>query len=206
MYRIGLAGGMGSGKSEVARRLRELGAHVIEADAVARDLVSAGGDVLAEVVDAFGESVLDENGELDRRALARVAFASDSALAVLNSITHPPLVGEIVRRAEELERDDPNGVLVVDAALLVQWDVLDMFDSVLIVEAPVELRVQRLSGAGFSEEDARRRIGSQLPDEVLSAAADAVILNDGTLDELRAAVDRYWDSLRLDARQQENGD
>ena len=195
MFRIGLAGGMGSGKSEVAARLRELGALVIEADAVARDMVAEGTDTLAAIVDAFGESVLAADGGLDRAALADIAFSSEERTSTLNAITHPPLIREIVRRSEELTRRSPSGVLVVDAALLVQWDVLDMFDAVLVVHAPSDLRVRRLVDVGFAEEDVRRRMRSQLPDDVMLAAADVVVENEGSIEELRAAVDDFWESL-----------
>lgn len=195
MFRIGLAGGMGSGKSEVAARLSELGALVIEADAVARDIVAVGTPVLAAIVGAFGESVLADDGGLDRGALAAAAFSSEERTSVLNAITHPALIREIIRRSEELEKQDPSGVLVVDAALLVRWDVLDLFDVVLIVHAPRELRVSRLVEAGFGEEDVRRRMRSQLSDDVMLAAADVVIENRGSIEELRAAVDGFWESL-----------
>ena len=193
--RIGLCGGMGSGKSEVAARLSELGALLIDADAVARDIVARGTPVLAAIVDAFGESVLADGGDLDREALAGAAFASEERTSVLNAITHPALIGEIVRRSEELERRSPSGVLVVGAALLVQWNVLDMFDVVLVVQAPKELRVRRLVETGFGEEDVRRRMQSQLPDDVVLSAADVVIGNEGSIEELRAAVDDFWESL-----------
>ena len=195
MFRIGLTGGMGSGKSRVASALSELGAHVIEADAVARRLVAPGSAMLDAIVGAFGESVLAADGSLDRRALAVAAFASEERIGTLNRMTHPALVAEIVRMAEELERSHPEGVLVVDAALLVQWDMLDMFDVVLLVRAPSELRVQRLVSVGFPEDDARRRIESQLSDDDMIASADTVIENEGTLAELRAAVDGFWESL-----------
>jgi dephospho-CoA kinase len=202
MFRIGLAGGMGSGKSEVATRLSELGALVIEADAVARDMVAEGTDVLAAIVDAFGESVLADDGGLDRGALAAVAFSSEERLRTLNAITHPALIREIVRRSEELERRSPSGVLVVDAALLVQWDVLDLFDTILVVHAPIDLRVRRLVDAGFVEEDVRRRMRSQLPDDVMLAAADVVVENEGSIEELRAAVDDFWESLPGNLREE----
>jgi len=195
MFRIGLTGGMGSGKSAVAARLSELGALVIEADAVARDIVAEGTEVFAAIVDAFGESVLDDDGGLDRRALAAAAFSSEERLRALNALTHPALIREIVRRSEELERENPSDVLVVDAALLVQWDVLDLFDVVLVVHAPSDLRVRRLVDVGFAEEDVRRRMQSQLPDDAMLAAADVVVENGGSIEELRAAVDDFWQSL-----------
>ncbi len=200
MFRIGLTGGIGSGKSEVASRFRELGALVIDADAVARELVEPGSPVLRAIVREFGSSVLRPDGTLDRRALADAAFSSAERRKALNDVTGPPLVAEIVRRAEALEREHAqggggSGVLVVDAALLVQWDVLDMFDLVLVVHAPRELRAERLAAAGFSEADVAARMDAQLPDDAMLAAADAVIVNDGSLDELRAKVDDLWNSL-----------
>jgi dephospho-CoA kinase len=195
MFRIGLAGGIGSGKSEVARRLGELGAHVIEADEVARDIVAEGSPTFAEIVSAFGESVLTADGSLDRRALAERAFASRDRLERLNAITWPPLIAEIVEKTEQVEREDPDGVLVVDAALLVQWDILDLFDAVLTVTAPVEQRLSRLTRSGMSREDALARISAQLPESALTAVADTVIANDGTLEELRERVDRFWSTL-----------
>ena len=201
MFRIGLAGGMGSGKSEVAARLSELGALVIEADAVARDIVAVGTGVFAAIVGAFGESVLADDGGLDREALAAAAFSSEERTSVLNAITHPALIREIMRRSEGLEKQSPSGVLVVDAALLVRWAVLDLFDVVLIVHAPRELRVRRLVEAGFGEEDVRRRMHSQLSDDVMLAAADVVIENGGSIEELRAAVDDFWESLPVNTQE-----
>jgi dephospho-CoA kinase len=195
MFRIGLTGGMGSGKSEVARSLAELGAHVIEADAVARDLVAPGTDTLRAIAAEFGESVLNADGSLDRRALAAAAFGSAEATSRLNAITERPLIDEIVRRAEELSRRHPGGVLVVDAALLVQWDILDLFDHVLVVRAAADVRVGRLVAAGFGEDDVRKRIASQLPEETMLEAADTVIENEGTIEELRARVAAFWESL-----------
>jgi dephospho-CoA kinase len=201
LFRIGLTGGMGSGKSVAAIRLSERGCGVIEADAVARDLTAAGTDVLAAIVDAFGSSVLTEDGALDRRALAAEAFSSEDRTEALNAITHPALVREIVRRIEDAERADPDGVLVVDAALLVQWDILDLFDLVVVVQAPVEIRIDRLVAAGFGEGDARRRMASQLSDEEMRAEADVVLVNDGSIEELKRAVDELWRSLPIHTKE-----
>jgi dephospho-CoA kinase len=194
---------MGSGKSAVADLLGERGCRVIEADAVARELTAEGTEVLAAIVEEFGESVLAADGGLDRRALAAAAFSSEEGTRALNEITHPALVREIIRRVEEAERADPGGVLVVDAALLVQWDVLDLFDVVVAVEAPVETRVRRLVAGGFGEGDARRRMARQLPDSEMRAAADEVLVNDGSTEELGRAVDKFWKSLPIHAEEDE---
>lgn len=195
MFKVGLTGGMGTGKSEVAGRLRELGAHVIEADEIGRGLLDPGSPVSDQLVEAFGEGILGDDGSIDRRELAGVAFSSDEALRTLNEITWPELLREIGRRSEEIAEEDPEGVLVVDAALLVEWNILEAFDVVLVVSAPQDLRVERLVKSGFELSDVVARMRSQLPDEVVEDAADVVIENDGTLLELQAAVDAFWDSL-----------
>jgi dephospho-CoA kinase len=195
MYRIGLTGGIGSGKSEAARVLSDLGAVVITADELARRLVEPGAPVLAKIVEAFGNEVLADDGSLDRKRLAAVAFGDPVKLALLNELTHPPLVAAIIERLEELDRARPEGVTVIDAALLVEWDITDLFDLVLLIAAPVETRVARLVAMGYREADARARIDAQLPEERLREAADAVIENTSTLNDLRAAVEGIWRTL-----------
>jgi dephospho-CoA kinase len=198
MYLIGLTGGIGSGKSEVARRLSELGARVIEADQVARELTSPGSETLDAIRDAFGESVIRADGTLDRSRLAGIAFGSEEQLETLNRITWPPLKSAIIRNVEQVAREDPECVLVVDAALLVQWDMLDLFDRVVAVTAPEELRISRVAGSGRFRDDVASRIRAQLPESALIVEADTVIENDGTLDELRRRVDELWRSLPVD--------
>jgi dephospho-CoA kinase len=195
MYRIGLTGGVGSGKSEAARVFADLGAVVITADELARGLVEPGSPVLERIVEAFGRGVLAGDGTLDRKRLAALAFGDPAKLALLNAISHPPLVEGIIGRLEELERAGRDGIVVVDAALLAEWDVTDLFDLVVLIAAPVEIRVARLVAAGYAEADARARIGAQLPEERLRDAADRVIDNASTLDELRGAVRALWRTL-----------
>jgi dephospho-CoA kinase len=195
MYRIGLTGGIGSGKSEAARVLAGLGAVVVTADELARRLVEPGSPVLARIVDAFGGGVLRGDGTLDRKRLASLAFGDAANLALLNEVTHPPLVAAIIERLEALDRERGEGVAVVDAALLTEWDVTDLFDLVLLIAAPVEVRVARLVDAGYAEADARARIEAQLPEERLREVADHVIENAGTLEELRRTVVALWRTL-----------
>ena len=202
MYRIGLTGGIGSGKSEAARVLADLGAAIVTADELARKLVEPGGPVLSRIVDAFGGEVLRSDGTLDRGRLAGLAFGDPAKLAVLNAITHPPLVAAIIERLEELDRTGPEGVAVVDAALLTEWDITDLFDLVLLIRAPREVRVARLAAAGYAESDARARIEAQLPDERLVEAADRVIDNATTLDDLRGAIEELWRTLPPNKREE----
>lgn len=187
---MGLTGGIASGKSEVSRVLSRLGATVVDADVIARRLVEPGSRVLEALAETFGPDVLRPDGSLDRAAVAGRAFASDDALRDLNAIVHPPLVDEIRREIEESR--DAEGVLVVDAALLVEWDLAGEFDTVVVVSSPVELRVERLRSGGMTEEEARGRVAAQLPEEELVASADVVIENDGSLEELRARAERLW--------------
>jgi dephospho-CoA kinase len=189
---IGLTGGIGSGKSTVAGRFAELGALVIDADAVAREVVEPGTDGLAAVVAEFGEQVLDGSGRLDRAALARVVFGDEAARGRLNAILHP----RIRARAAELIAAAPPGTVVVqDVPLLVETGQADRYDLVVVVEAPEQLRVRRLArDRGMPAEQARARMAAQATDEQRRAVADVVLVNDGTTDDLRAKVDELWRS------------
>ena len=195
MFRVGLTGGIGSGKSLAARLLAARGAVVIEADAVARELVAPGTQLLRALAAEFGDAVIASDGSLDRSRLAAVAFASEDGLARLNALTHPPLIDALVARMEDEERVRERGVLVVAAALLVEWDVLDLFDLVVVVTAPLALRVARLERDGLPRAEALARTGAQLPEERLVDAADIVIPNVGSQAELESRVASFWQSL-----------
>jgi len=197
VYRVGLTGGIASGKSTVSRVLSECGAVVIEADVVARTLVEPGSPLLTELAAEFGEGVLRDNGTLDREMLGRIAFASEERLARLNAITHPPLVAQIIALVEDAERESAGtgGVLVVDAALLAEWDILDLFDTIVVVDAPIESRIERLVANGLSEDLARDRMAAQLASEDLAQRGDVVIDNGGTLDDLRRRADQLASRL-----------
>jgi dephospho-CoA kinase len=187
--KIGLTGGIGSGKSTVSRLLAARGAVIVDADRIAREVVEPGTPGLAAVADAFGEQVLTAEGALDRPALAAVVFADAQARARLDGIVHP-----LVRaRATELERAAPEGAVVVhDVPLLVETGQAATYDLVLVVEADPELRVARLVERGLTESDARARIAAQATDGQRRAVADVVLDNSGTPAELEAQVDRFW--------------
>ncbi|WP_101782930.1 dephospho-CoA kinase [Nonomuraea indica] len=193
MLKIGLTGGIGSGKSEVSRRLAARGAVVIDADRIAREVVEPGTVGLARVVAAFGDEVLRADGSLDRERLGAVVFADSERLAVLNSIVHP-LVGE--RVAELQARAPADAIVVYDVPLLVENNLAPMYDAVIVVDASDEVRVARLAEhRGMPESDARARIAAQAGRDERLRAAHIVIPNEGTLEELEARVGEVWQDL-----------
>lgn len=189
MLRVGLTGGIGAGKSAVARSLSAHGAVVIDADVLAREAVAPGTDGLAQVVEAFGSQVLSTDGALDRARLARVVFADPAARARLNAIVHP-VVGRLF---EQRAAAAPAGSVVVhDVPLLAENGLGPNYRLVLVVEAPLSARLARLAGRGMSEQEARRRIAAQAGDAQRRAVADVIIVNDGTLRQLDERVARVW--------------
>ncbi|WP_369137769.1 dephospho-CoA kinase [Modestobacter versicolor] len=189
MLRIGLTGGIGSGKSTVAALLAERGALVVDADRIAREVVEPGTPGLAAVVAEFGDSVLTAEGALDRPALASVVFGDPAARARLDAVVHP-----LVRaRAAELVAAAPaDAVVVQDVPLLVETGQAGSYDLVLVVETEPATRVARLVDRGLSADDARARIASQATDEQRRAVADVVLRNDGDRAALATAVERFW--------------
>lgn len=187
---VGLTGGIGAGKSAVARRLAELGAVVVDADQLAREVVAPGTDGLAEIVQAFGPSVLAEDGCLDRPALGRLVFADPAARRRLEAIVHP----KVRRRTAELvAAAPPDAVVVNDIPLLVESGLAAGFDVVIVVEADPDVRVERLVRyRGMAGDEARARIAAQASDAERRAVADVVIRNDGSLDDLVERVDDVW--------------
>jgi dephospho-CoA kinase len=197
VLKIGLTGGIGSGKSEVARRLAARGAVVIDADRIAREVVEPGTPGLARVVATFGDGVLRPDGSLDREKLGGIVFADPDKLASLNAIVHP-LVGERVARAQS--EADPDAIVVYDVPLLAENKLAPMYDVVIVVDAPDEVRIARLAEhRGMPEQDAKARIAAQASREDRLAVADIVIPNDGPLDELEARVAEVWQELLLRA-------
>lgn len=189
MLRIGLTGGIGSGKSTVSALLAARGAVVIDADRLAREVVEPGTPGLAAVVEAFGESVLQDDGTLDRPALAAIVFADPEARRRLDGIVHP-----LVRsRSAELAAAAPEDAVVVhDVPLLVETGRTAGYDLVLVVQADPQARVQRLAHRGLSEAEARARMAAQADDEQRRAVADVVLDNSGTESELADQVAEFW--------------
>ncbi|MEV5964335.1 dephospho-CoA kinase [Kribbella sp. NPDC051952] len=194
MLRVGLTGGIGSGKSAVSSRLAARGAVLIDSDVLAREVVAKGTDGLAEVVAEFGDGVLTAAGELDRPALGRIVFGDEPARRRLEAIVHP----RVRARAAEIESQAAADAIVVhDIPLLVETGQADHFDLLLVVDVPVEVQVERLtSQRGMSDEEAKRRIASQASREQRLAAADVVVDNSGTLADLDRRIDEVWTTLQ----------
>jgi dephospho-CoA kinase len=191
VLKIGLTGGIASGKSLVATRLAELGAVLVDADAIAREVVEPGTPGLAAVVDAFGPEILDGEGRLDRPRLGAIVFQHPERRAELNGIIHP-LVRE--RAAAVIAAASAEAVVVQDIPLLVETGQQTNFHLVLVVDAPEDVRLQRMTEhRGMTEADARSRMAAQASRQDRLAAADVVLTNTGTREELLAAVDRLWD-------------
>jgi dephospho-CoA kinase len=193
VLRVGLTGGIASGKSEVSRRLAERGAVVVDADLLAREVVEPGTDGLAEIVAAFGAGVLAADGSLDRAAMGKLVFADGEARKRLEAIIHP----RVRARAAEIEDAADDGAIVVhDIPLLVETGQADRFDVVLVVDVPAEVQVERLvTQRGMSEDEARARIGSQASREQRLAVADLVVDNSGSLTDLDDRIDAVWADL-----------
>jgi dephospho-CoA kinase len=216
MLRVGLTGGLGSGKSTAARLFAALGAHVLQSDAIGRELMEPGQPVHSAVVARFGDSVVAADGTLDRKALARIAFA-EGRVEELNAIVHPAVIARQVELSEEVFARDPEAVVMVESALIFEtnyggagrWQ--SRFDRIILVTAPEELKIQRFvaraaHGGPLSEADravleaeARRRLAQQISDERKSALCDYLLTNGGALTELEWQVDQLWPILKAAA-------
>ncbi|HWZ52130.1 MAG TPA: dephospho-CoA kinase [Granulicella sp.] len=215
MLRVGLTGGLGSGKSTVAGLLRGLGAYILEADAIARELMQPGEQVYGvcdAIVARFGPGVVLADGQLDRAALARIAFA-EGRVEELNAIVHPATIARQAELAEAIAARDPDAVVVVESALILEtkyggaggWRL--RFDKLILVTAPEEMKVARFVArmaagrmltkaerAGL-EAEAHRRLAQQMPDEQKAELCDYVLVNDGPLKELEWQVEQLWPLL-----------
>jgi len=192
---VGLTGGIGSGKSTVARLLAERGAVIVDADAVARSVVEPGTPALEKLVERFGAGILSTDGSLDRQALADAAFVDDESRQALEGITHPAINEEFLRRMQAAPSD---AVVVCDVPLLAESKQAQArgYPIVVVVEAPLELRLDRLEERGIARDDAQRRIAAQASDAERRALATHVIDNSGELSHLEAQIETLWADLR----------
>jgi dephospho-CoA kinase len=192
MLMVGLTGGIGAGKSTVAGMLAARGAVVVDADAIAREIVEPGTPTLAKLVERFGPEILRPDGSLDRPALAAIAFVDDETRKELEAITHPAIGAEFLRRVAEAPGD---AVVVHDVPLLVESKRGFEYGAVIVVEAPIETRLDRLEARGVRRDDARRRIGLQASDEDRRKVATWVVDNAGDPGHLEKQVNEIWSEL-----------
>jgi len=205
MLLVAVTGGIASGKSSVASRLGELGAVVVDADQLARDLVAPGEPALERIAEVFGAGVIAADGTLNRAALASLVFRDPEKRLALNEITHPAVGALSQVRFAEAAAQDANAIVVYDVPLLAESGArLGEFDLIVVVHADSDTRIQRLVELrGMTREEARHRINSQASDAERLAIADVVIDANGTLADTRAQADALWSSLR--ARQSDGG-
>ncbi len=200
MLRVGLTGGIGSGKSAVAARLAALGAIVLDGDIAARAVVEPGTPGLARIGETFGAGVIRADGSLDRAALAGIVFHDEAARLKLNDITHP-LIWQHMDADEQaiVAERGPDLIVVHDVPLLAEGQRASDFDVVVVVDVPTEVQVERLAGRGLPEEQARARMAAQATREERLAIADVVIDNSGTIGDLDRRVSEVWADLRVRA-------
>lgn len=190
MKKVGLTGGIGSGKSTVARMLADEGFPVVDADQIAREIMEPGSPVLAQVAEVFGEDLIDDTGALNRAELAKRAFSSTEQTEKLNALTHPAIRAESNRRFDEAEKAGARAV-IYDMPLLVDLGLHHDMDMTVVVDVDVDERVRRLvDKRGLTKADARARIAQQVDDDTRRAAADIVVDNNGPLEALAAQVEK----------------
>ena len=205
MLKLGLTGGIASGKSVVGEIFVKLGAHLIQADAVAHSLMQPGREVYEEIVRRFGREILNPDGSINRPRLAEAAFGTPGGapprVKELNEIVHPAVIDHENKWMEEIGRRDPNAIAIVEAALILESGAAGRFDRLIVVTCHPEQRIQRFARRlGISEDAARaevaRRMAAQIPDEEKIKAADFVIDNSGSLDATEQQMRRVFAALR----------
>lgn len=191
MLKVGLTGSIAVGKSFVCECLRELGCHVLDADQTSRETVAKGTEGLAEIVRNFGEEILQRDGELDRKKMGAIVFADEGKRQLLNSIVHPRVIEAQNKWIEEVEKQDPDGIAVIDAALMIESGGYKRFDKLIVVWCEPEIQLQRLIGRdGFDENTAKMRIAAQMPQDEKKRFADHLVDTSEGFDDTRGQVER----------------
>ncbi len=196
MLRVGLTGGLATGKSTVARELEQLGAHLLYADAEGHRLLQPSGEAFAPVVAAFGEEIV-KDGRIDRRALAQIVFSDPIQLGRLNEIIHPLVFAWEERRMSDIAAQDPRAIAVVEAAILIETGSWRRFDKLILTVCPEPEQIRRaVARGGITESEARARLARQMPLENKVTYADFIIETSGTLDSTLAQTRAVWQKLR----------
>ena len=206
MLRVGLTGSIGVGKSFVAGVLRELGCHVLDADQTAREVVTPGAPGLTDVVKAFGKEVLHRDGTLDRQRLGALIFGSDEKRTLLNSILHPYIIARQDQVLRDWERQDPNGIAVVDAALMIESGGYKRFDKLIVVHCNPEEQLRRIMARdSLSREEAERRVGAQMSQAEKKKYADYLIDTSGGFEATRHRTQQVYENLVAISEQPSKG-
>ena len=196
MRKVGLTGGIASGKSTVSGMFRELGVPVIDADMIAREVVAPGSRALEAIVDAFGEEILTEEKSLNRARLGEIVFSDPTKKKVLEGILHPEIIAEQDRRLKDLEREGRTPVAIVDAAVMIESGSWKRFDSLVVVDCEESQQISRLRlRNGMNEDEAVRRVDAQMPLSEKVKYADYVIDNRGSIDDTRKQVEELMKLL-----------
>jgi dephospho-CoA kinase len=196
MYLVGITGGIASGKTEVAKVFKKLGARIISGDELGQEVVKKNKSVLRRLVRVFSKSILNKNGSLNRKRLGELAFFSKSNVRKLNSIVHPHLLFSLKSQIKELEKS--KDIVVVDAALIVEWNIQKQFDSLILVDSKEENQIARIrSGRKYSSRIGREIIRCQLPKKSKITYADLVIANNGNLKQLREKARKAWSVILI---------
>lgn len=193
---VGLTGSMGSGKTLAASRFKELGAYILDADSICRDLVQPSKAAWKEIVDHFGSEILLPDRSLDRKKLARIVFENPEQKSALERILHPKVIEEEDRKYREIKAGDLKAVVIIEAALLIESGNYKKTDKVVLIECDHETQIQRLMGAGsWTREEIEKRIRHQMPVEEKVRFADYVLKNHGTVDQFSAQVRSLFQEL-----------
>lgn len=197
MLKVGLTGSIAVGKSFVLGVLTELGCHFIDADQIAREVVKPGTEGLRSICQAFGEEVLGDDGTLNRAKLGAIVFGSETKRTQLNSLLHPLIIAAQDDRIREFEKQDPGGIVIIDAALMIESGGYRRLDKLIVVHCRPEIQLQRLmSRDGLSLEAAEQRINSQMPQEEKKRYADFLIDSSGDFESTRGQVEAVYDQLK----------
>lgn len=192
---VGLTGGPGAGKSQAAEYLRAKGAVIISGDEAGRQVIRRYPSTAKKLTRVFGSSILADDGILDRRKLGRLVFGDPRAIKKLNAIIHPNLLRILKSEIKKAKSRKKRGLVIVDAALIYEWGIEKWFDTILVITAMREIRIQRLSDSGLTRKEAVARIGSQIPQQRKAAMADYVIQNDSGRSQLKREITRFLKNL-----------
>jgi dephospho-CoA kinase len=196
MLRVGLTGGIASGKSVVSNKLVDLGAYVIDADKISRVVMQPETECFKKIVAAFGGGILGNDTSIDRKKLASIVYDDPTKRNLLNQIVHPAINEKIEAQIEKIRRESPDALVIIEAALLVETGVYKEYDKLIVVHAPVELQITRMINRdGMTRDEARKRIDAQWPIDKKIGFADYLIRNEGSLDTLYRDTTQVFSSL-----------